>query len=505
MDERARGDAADRSRSAGGRDAGRPSGGWDDGNIALALDDLPDGVLVSNLDGRIEAANRAFLDLTGRDIDEVLGQPLEALVADEDMLNIVGFQAMFGERRTRDNNVIFRAPGGERRNLIVGSVRTLDEQRVIMTARASGTAQEALADESRAAVAEQERSLELARARDALAVKNAALSAAQAELQAAYAKLQDEVTVRERLENELRLAQRLESIGQLAAGVAHEINTPMQYIGDNVHFLANAYRSIASYLDAVTAAVQPGNDSAHVQGVLAATQKKLRLAFLQEEVPRAIDAAREGVEHVSRIVRAMKSFAHQDQEEKEPHDLNRTLQDALTVSQNEYRSVAVVRTDFGPLPAVRCFGGQLGQVFLNLIVNAAQAIEDAQRSEPGTIQVSTREIDGCAEVRISDDGCGIPEAIRHRVFDQFFTTKQVGRGSGQGLSLARSIIVDAHGGAISFESQVGHGTTFILRVPIDGPAGAVAACERVTLTMTFDEVADGRGRTEAFSTNPTLG
>lgn len=465
---------SERSTTASDPDRVGQEGGWDDGNIALALDDLPEGVLVSNLEGRIQAANRAFLELTGRNIGEVLGQRLEALVADEDMLNIVGFHAMFGERQTRDNNVIFLAPAGERRNLIVGSVRTHDEQRVIMTARASGTAQEALADESRAAVAEQERSLELARARDALAAKNAALSAAQAELEAAYAKLQDEVSMRERLENELRLAQRLESIGQLAAGVAHEINTPMQYIGDNIHFLSNSYRSILSYLDAVTAALEPANDVAHVKGVLAATQKKLRLGFLKEEVPKAIEAAREGVEHVSRIILAMKSFAHQDQEEKAQHDINRTLQDALTVSQNEYRSVAVVRTDFGQLPSVRCFGGQLGQVFLNLIVNAAQAIEDARRSDLGSIQVSTREVDGCAEVRISDDGCGIPDEIGHRVFDQFFTTKQVGRGSGQGLSLARSIIVDAHGGSISFESTVGFGTTFTVRVPIDGTSELAA-------------------------------
>jgi PAS domain S-box-containing protein len=468
LDERARGRSAERSTIASGPGGAGHEGGWDDGNIALTLDDLPDGVLVSTLDGRIQAANRAFLDLTGRNIGEVLGRPLEALVADEDMLNIVGFHAMFGERQTRDNTVIFLAPGGERRNLIVCSVRTHDEQRVTMTARASGTAQEALADESRAAVAEQERSLELARARDALATKNAALSAAQAELEAAYSKLQAEASTRERLENELRLAQRLESIGQLAAGVAHEINTPMQYIGDNVHFLSNAYGNILTYLEAVTAALEPATDVEQVKRVLAATRKKQRLPFLQEEVPKAIEAAREGVEHVSRIIRAMKSFAHQDQEEKSQHDINRTLQDALTVSQNEYRSVAVVQTDLGQLPSVRCFGGQLGQVFLNLIVNAAQAIEDAQRSVLGTIHVSTRQVDECVEVRISDDGCGIPEPIRHRVFDQFFTTKQVGRGSGQGLSLARSIIVDAHCGSIAFESQVGVGTTFTVRVPIDG-------------------------------------
>jgi PAS domain S-box-containing protein len=448
--------------------AGR--GGWDDAKRSVALDDLPDGVLVVSRDGRVEAANAALLEMTGRQVCEVLGRPFESLVAEEDMLKIVGFQAMFGERTTRDNNLIFITPQGNRHSLIVCAIRSQDDQRVIMTARAAGTVQEELADVSRWAAAEQERSLELARARDALATKNAALSAAQAELETAYAKLQNEALARERLENELRLAQRLESIGQLAAGIAHEINTPMQYIGDNVHFLSSAFRNISSYLDAVQAALGDAVAPAwgEARSKLLALQRKARVQFLAEEVPNALTAAKDGIEHVSRIVQAMKSFAHADQDEKIQNDINRTLQDTLTVAQNEYKNIARIETDYAELPSVLSFAGKLNQVFLNLIVNAAQAIEDAKRPELGLIRVESRAENGCVEVRISDNGCGIPADIGHRVFDQFFTTKEVGRGSGQGLSLARSIVVEAHGGSIWFETCAGVGTTFFVRLPVSG-------------------------------------
>ena len=445
---------------------------WDAAKNSVAIDELPDGVIVVALDGRVQAANRAFLELAARSVDEVLGQRLESLVAEEDMLSIVGFQAMFGEGITRDNNVIFKSPDGQRLSLIVSSVRARDEQRVIMTVRAAGTVQEALADVSRWVAAEQDRGLELARARDALATKNAALSAAQAELQAAYAQLQSESQARQRLENELRLAQRLESIGQLSAGIAHEINTPMQYIGDNVHFLATAYEGMTRYLKMVLGALDEAAapDWLSARASLVAAQKKARLDFVLREIPQALQASKEGIEHVSRIIGAMKSFAHQDQDEKAAADINRTLEDTLTVAQNEYRGIATVDVDFGELPLVRCFAGKLNQVFLNLIVNAAQAIQDASRPGLGRIGVVSRLRDGRVEVRISDDGCGIPPEIRDRVFDQFFTTKEVGRGSGQGLSLARSIVVDAHGGDISFESTPGVGTTFVVSLPIEARA-----------------------------------
>jgi signal transduction histidine kinase len=453
-----------------------PSGAgseWDVAKSSVALDELPDGVLVASLDGRVEAANRVLLDLVVRTGGQIIGQRFESLVAEEDMLSIVGFQAMFGERTTRDNNVIFSTPEGERRSLIVSSVRSRDERHVIMTVRASGTVQQELADASRWVAEEQDRSLELARARDALAAKNAALSAAQAELELAYAKLQSESAARERLENELRLAQRLESIGQLAAGIAHEINTPMQYIGDNVHFLTRAFDGISSFVEqALSALAEPLTGNwAEARGGLVAAQKKLRMRFLMEEVPRALEASKDGIQHVSKIVQAMKSFAHQDRDEKTPSDINRTLSDTLTVAQNEYKLLATVQTDFGELPTVLCFAGKLNQVFLNLLVNAAHAIADARKPGLGLIKVSSRALDGVVEVRVSDDGCGIPPEVGDRVFDQFFTTKEVGRGSGQGLSLARSIVVDAHGGSIRFESSLGVGTTFIVRLPVDGSVG----------------------------------
>jgi PAS domain S-box-containing protein len=448
-------------------------GDWDEAKSSVALDELPDGVLVVSLDGRVEAANRVFLDLAGRTSGQLLGQRFEALVAEEDMLSIVGFQAMFGERSTRDNNVSFTTADGERRSLIVCSVRSRDERHVVMTARASGIVQQELADASRWVAEEQDRSLDLARARDALAAKNAALSAAQAELEAAYAKLKNETFARERLENELRLAQRLESIGQLAAGIAHEINTPMQYIGDNVHFLTRAFEGISSFLKRTLEALgEPAaGDWAAARGALLAAQKKARLQLMVDEVPRALEATKDGIQHVSKIVQAMKSFAHQDRDEKTPSDINRTLIDTLTVAQNEYKHVAVVHTELGELPNVLCFAGKLNQVFLNLLVNAAHAISDANRAGSGVIGVASRVVDGQVEVRISDNGCGIPPEIGDRVFDQFFTTKDVGRGSGQGLSLARRIVVDAHGGTLTFESTPGVGTTFIVKLPVSGSVG----------------------------------
>ena len=440
---------------------------WGEGR-SVDLDELPDGVLVVSLEGVVQSANAAFLELLGRGASEVLGQRFEALVAEEDMLSLVGFQAAFAESSTRDNTVIFTGRDGVRRALIVGSVRSRDNRRVIMTLRAAGTVQEALADVSRWVAAEQDRGLELARARDALATKNAALSAAQAELQAAYAKLQSESEARQRLQDELRVAQRLESIGQLAAGIAHEINTPMQYIGDNVQFLSTAFGTACKYIETVQTVLDGGVSAEDARAALLAAQKKLRLRFVLDEVPRALDASKEGITHVSKIVRAMKSFAHQDRGDKAPADLNRTLQDTLTVAQNEYKQLAAVETDFGQLPNVSCFPGQLNQVFLNIIVNAAHAIQDAKKPGLGVIRVASRNRgDGHVEVRISDDGCGIPLDIRERVFDQFFTTKEVGRGSGQGLSLARSIIVDGHGGTLSFESSVGEGTTFIVALPVE--------------------------------------
>jgi len=187
-------------------------------------------------------------------------------------------------------------------------------------------------------------------------------------------------------------------------------------------------------------------------------------------VPQAFDRTLEGVGRVAGIVRAMKEFAHPDQREQSSADLNKALLNTLTVARNEYKYVADLETDLGELPPVQCYLSDLNQVFLNLVVNAAHAIgEVIGDSEPkGRITVRSRDLGERVEIAIADTGGGVPEAIRERIFDPFFTTKPVGQGTGQGLAIARSIVVDKHRGSLTFTSVAGQGTTFYIRLPVSG-------------------------------------
>jgi len=204
------------------------------------------------------------------------------------------------------------------------------------------------------------------------------------------------------------------------------------------------------------------------------TEDKADLTYLADEIPKAIVQTLDGVGRVAKIVRAMKDFSHPDQGVRAPADLNRALDDTLIVARNELKYVADVVTDFDPqLPAVSCYLSDLNQVFLNLLVNAAHAIADVvgdgksrQVTGKGTITVTTRREGDEVIVKIADSGTGIPPEIRDRVFDQFFTTKAVGKGTGQGLSIAHSVVVEKHGGSLTFETEVGKGTTFIIRLPL---------------------------------------
>jgi len=296
------------------------------------------------------------------------------------------------------------------------------------------------------------------------------------QLQQANAKLAEHIRVRERMEIELRLSQKLEAVGQLAAGVAHEINTPIQYVADNLQFLREGVVALSTMGSAMVAAAQAAPPLA--AEVLVAQLIELAgeadLDYLSREIPAALDSVDDGVARIARIVRAMKELAHPGPREAAAVDLPRALQNALDVTAAVYRYVADVEIDFAAMPPVVCFGSDLNQVFLNLIVNAAHAIEDKHAGR-GTLGVRARVEGDHAVIAVSDTGGGIPEANRERIFDAFFTTKEVGRGTGQGLAISRSIVVDRHGGTLTFDSTLGVGTTFYIRIPLAGPPAPAGA------------------------------
>jgi len=269
---------------------------------------------------------------------------------------------------------------------------------------------------------------------------------------------------RKALERQLALAQRLESIGGLAAGIAHEINTPIQYVGDNLSFLEEAFSGLVAEAGKQRQASAPDGEGDD-------------LGFLIEEVPKALAQSREGVARVAEIVRAMKRFSHMGGEEKTLLDVPAAIENTLMISRNEWKYHAEVRLDLDPearfLP---CFPADFNQVLLNILVNASHAIAEKRKGEgeKGTITLSTRREGGWFTLKVSDTGCGIPEKNLHRIFDPFFTTKEVGKGTGQGLALCHDAVVKKHGGSIDVASAPGVGTTFTLRFPLEGKGDAAS-------------------------------
>lgn len=283
-----------------------------------------------------------------------------------------------------------------------------------------------------------------------------------------------DITTRKDLEIQLMRAQKLEAIGQLASGIAHEINTPIQYVGDNLRFIHDGFKHIKSIRSAIFELL----DHAYQCGFALKRVEAIReLAvdmddeYLIDEIPKAIVESLDGIDRVAGILRAMKEFSHPGTVEKTLVDLNHAIESTITVARNEWKYVAEMITDFDQnLPLVACLPSEINQVILNMLINAVHAIKDAideQAGEKGTITVSTATVDDGVEIRIRDTGSGIPEAAREHVFDPFFTTKEVGRGTGQGLSIAHNVIVEKHSGSLSFETETGKGTTFIIRLPAE--------------------------------------
>ena len=278
---------------------------------------------------------------------------------------------------------------------------------------------------------------------------------------------------RDRMELELRLAQRLEAIGQLAAGIAHEVNTPIQYLSDTTHFLEDATGDLLALLDEYRAAFAETAD-ADQWARLVAAEHEADLPYLRERVPAAFERAFDGLERVAEIVKAMRGFAYPPSSEMAPADLNAAIRDTLTIARNSLEVAAAVETDLGDIPPVVCNVGDLGQVFLNLLVNAADAVEDS--GEPGIVRISTKLEALDVVVTVSDTGCGIPAAVAEHVFQPFFTTKEVGRGTGQGLAIAHSI-VQRPGGTISFAGLPVGGTEFVVRLPVAQSVAATSSAD----------------------------
>ena len=271
-----------------------------------------------------------------------------------------------------------------------------------------------------------------------------------------------ELTEHRQLEAQLRHAQKLQSIGTLAAGLAHELNTPVYYIKDNLSFVEEVCSEVFGLLlfakELLTAEATTAAREAFEQRA-----DQIDLELFAEELPGALSSLRVGADRVTKIVGAMKAFSHPQPAKMSYFDINEGIRTVAIISSSEYKYVAELKLDLDELPRVKCRGDDLNTVFINLIVNAAHAIRDAGRRK-GHIVVRTRDFDDRVEVAVSDDGPGIPEAVRDRIFEPFFTTKPCGQGTGQGLALVHSIVAD-HGGAVRLQSELGKGTTFTLLIP----------------------------------------
>ena len=282
-----------------------------------------------------------------------------------------------------------------------------------------------------------------------------------------------DVTDVEQLELQLRQVHKLEAVGRLASGIAHEINTPIQFIGDNISFLSEAFEGLGCLVQAWEDLVSPARESmtwAQRQEYMEQAFAESDVEYLMSELPTAIEQAAKGVDRVASIVSAMKAFGHPGNVESGLYDLNAAISDTVTVASNETRYVADVTTELGEIPLVRCRLGDINQVLLNLLVNAAHAINDkfSSTSERGTITVSST-LDGDAVVlAVTDNGCGMSPEVQAKIFDPFFTTKEIGKGTGQGMALARALVVDGHHGRIDVDSTPRAGTTISLRLPVEG-------------------------------------
>jgi len=392
-------------------------------DISLILNAISAILIGVDTQGRVFRWNKAASNVFARDAEEVIGHLLASLPLPwewEPLMKSIDMCELQSGQPAKMNNIWYERPDGSDGFLVVTISPVLDEARTL-----SG-----------------------------------------------YLLLGEDITDLKFLETQLSQAAKLEAIGQLAAGIAHEINTPVQYVGDSVTFLQDAFSDLCR----LVAQTEEYSSNPETVGAVAAESmrnllEEIDAKFIKSEGPKTFGRIFEGIERISTIVQAMRRFAYTGGEEKKAVQIHNAIDTTLVISRNEWRYVADAVTEFDPdLAEIMCLPGEMNQVLLNIIVNAAHAIGDVVAGTPdkGTITVSTRKDGEFAEIRIRDTGTGIPEGVGNKVFNLFFTTKEVGKGTGQGLAIAYDIIVHKHGGSITYESESGRGTTFIIRIPIHG-------------------------------------
>jgi PAS domain S-box-containing protein len=265
---------------------------------------------------------------------------------------------------------------------------------------------------------------------------------------------------------------KLMAIGELSAGIAHEINTPVQFIGSNVSFLNDSFGDLLKLIKTYRKLGEMLPNEPQCRQLLqeiSEIEETADIDYLQEEVPKAFEQTLHGVKQVTELIQGLKGFAHSGTEgEKTASDINKIINNALMVSRNVYKYIAELETNLGDLPSIKVYPGDIGQVVVNLVVNAAHSIEEKKGKSQtlGKITIASFLEEKDLIIQVSDTGKGIPDGVRERIFDPFFTTKEVGRGSGQGLAISHTIIHEKHHGEISFNSVIGEGTTFTVRIPI---------------------------------------